>query len=117
MPKHDGGWYVIYYLSAPAGHSINDFIDSLTYSISYCSIDDAYTIINTLGTGALLSKIDLKDVFHLIPIRPADRNLLGIHWKQNFYIDTCLPFGLRSPPYLFNCLSTALLTLDIGAYL
>ena len=68
VPKHDRGWHVIYNLSAPAGHSINDFIDSLTYSISYCSIDDAYTIINTLGTGALLSKIDLKDAFHLIPV-------------------------------------------------
>ena len=45
VPKHDGGWRIIYHLSAPAGHNINDFIDPLTYSLSYCSIDDAYKII------------------------------------------------------------------------
>ena len=108
IPKHDGGWRIIYHLSAPRGSSINDYIDSSLYSLSYCSIDDAYRIINKLGPGALLSKIDLKDAFHLIPVRPADWNLQGIHWKQNFYIDTCLPFGLRSAPYLFNRFSDAL---------
>ena len=108
IPKHDGGWRIIYHLSAPHGSSINDYIDSSLYSLSYCSIDDAYKIINKLGPGALLSKIDLKDAFRLIPVRPADWNLLGIHWKQNFYIDTCLPFGLRSAPYLFNRFSDAL---------
>ena len=108
ISKHDGGWRIIYHLSAPHGSSINDYIDSSLYSLSYCSIDDAYKIINKLGPGALLSKIDLKDAFRLIPVRPADWNLLGIHWKQNFYIDTCLPFGLRSAPYLFNRFSDAL---------
>ena len=108
VPKHDGGWRIIYHLSAPHGFSINDYIDSSLYSLSYCSIDDAYAIINKLGPGALLSKIDLKDAFRLIPVRPADWNLLGIYWKQNFYIDTCLPFGLRSAPYLFNRFSHAL---------
>ena len=108
VPKHDGGWRIIYHLSAPTTHNINDFIDPLMYSLSYCSIDDAYTIINKLGPGTLLSKIDLKDAFRLIPVRPTDWNLLGIHWQQNYYIDTCLPFGLRSAPYLFNRFSSAL---------
>ena len=76
--------------------------------MSYCSIDDAYDFINQLGPGTLLSKIDLKDAFRLIPINPSDWNLLGIHWRNKFYIDTCLPFGLRSAPYLFNRLSRAI---------
>ena len=71
-------------------------------------IVDAYTIINELGTGALLSKIDLKNAFRLIPVRQADWNLLGIHWKDKYYIDTCLPFGLRSAPFLFNQLADAI---------
>ena len=78
------------------------------YSLLYCSIDNVYRIINKLGPGALLSKIDLKDAFRLIPVRPAYWNLLGIHWRQNFYINMCLPFGLRSAPYLFNRFSDAL---------
>ena len=108
VPKHDGGWRIIYHLSAPDGLSINDFIDPFSYSLKYCSIDDACTIINKLGPGALLSKINLKDAFRLIPIQSSDWNLLGICWRQKFYIDTCLPFGLRSAPYLFNRGSIAL---------
>ena len=41
-------------------------------------------------------------------MQPSDWTLLGIFWKQIFYVDTCLPFGLRSAPYLFTHLSTAL---------
>jgi len=89
VPKHDGGWRIIYHLSAPPAQSINDYIDPQLYSLSYCTIDDAYTILNKLGPGALM-------------------NLLGICWRGQYFIDTCLPFGLRSAPYLFNQLSTAI---------
>ena len=78
VPKHDGGWRTIYHLSAPLGYSINDFIDPSTYTLSYCTVDDAYAIVNQFGPGTLLSKIDLKNAFCLIPVRPADWNLLGI---------------------------------------
>ena len=108
VPKHDGGWRIIYYLSAPIGSSINDYIYSSTYSLSYCSLDDAYAFINQLGPGTLLSKIDLKDAFRLIPVHTTDWNLLGIQWKEQFYIDTYLPFGLRSAPFLFNHLADAI---------
>ena len=63
--------------------SIIDYINSSLYSLSYYSIDDAYRIINKLKPGALLSKIDS---FCLIPVWPADWNLLGLYWKQNFYL-------------------------------
>ena len=55
-----------------------------------------------------MSKIDLKNAFRLIPVRPEDWNLLGICWRNRFFADTCLPFGLRSAPYLFNQLSIAI---------
>jgi len=106
--KHDGGWWIIYHLSAPSGSSINDLIDQNDYTLSYCSVDDAYTIINKLGPGAVLSKIDLKNAFCLIPVQQSDWNLLGIHWKDKYYIDTCLPFGLCSAPFLFNKLADAI---------
>ena len=60
IPKHDGGWHTIYHLSAPHGTSINDFIDPEQYSLSYCSVDDAFATVNSLGKGALMAKIDLK---------------------------------------------------------
>ena len=108
VPKHDGGWRTIYHLSAPHGNSINDYINPDDYTLSYCSVDDAYAILNLLGTGALMSKIDLKNAFRLIPVHPNDWNLLGICWRNKFYIDTCLPFGLCSAPFIFNQLSVAI---------
>ena len=39
---------------------------------------------------------------------PTDRHLLTMEWKQSLYIDTCLPFGLRSAPKLFNILTDLL---------
>ena len=37
-----------------------------------------------------------------------DQHLLGLHWKGNYYIDTILPFGLRSALKIFNALADAL---------
>ena len=48
IPKHDSGWCTIYHLSAPHGSSINDCTDPEQYSLSYCSVDDAIDIVNTL---------------------------------------------------------------------
>ena len=88
------GGGAIYHLSAPLGNSINDYINPDDYTLSYCSVDDAYGILNLLGTGALMSKIDLKNAFRLIQVHPNDWNLLGICWCNKFYIDTCLPLIL-----------------------
>ena len=60
VPKHDGGWRTIYHLSAPIDSSNNDFIDPSAYTLNYCTVDDAYAIVNKLGPGTLLSKINFK---------------------------------------------------------
>ena len=53
-------------------------------------------------------KIDIKHAFRLLPVHPADRHLLAMRWKNQIYVDTCLPFGLRSAPKLFNILADLL---------
>lgn len=105
-----GKWRMIYHLSAPAGQSINDFIskENLSFSLHYASVDDATSILSRLGKGALLAKVDLKSAFRMVPVHRDDWELLGIYWKQAYYVDTCLPFGLRSAPYLFNQFAEAL---------
>ena len=108
VPKKDGGWRVIYHLSAPTGRSINDFINPVRFSLHYCTTDAAIAIINTLGKTTLMGKIDLKAAFRQIPVRREDWNLLGIHWRGEWYVDKCLPFGLRSSPALFNQLAEAI---------
>ena len=108
VPKKDGGWRVIYHLSAPHGSSINDYIDPARFSLHYCTIDSAISTVNNLGPGTLMGKLDLKHAFRLIPVRKEDWHLLGIHWQGLWYVDKCLPFGLRSSPALFNMLADAL---------
>ena len=41
----------------------------------------------------------------LVLSQPADRHVLGMQWNGGIYIDTCLPFGLRSAPKLFDILA------------
>ena len=108
VPKQDGSWRVITHLSAPGGLSVNDFIDPESVTLSYTTIDTATNIAQLLGKGALLAKIDLKKAFRQCPVRQEDWHLLGIHWKSQYYYDKCLPFGLRSSPFLFDTLASAL---------
>ena len=105
VPKKSGGWRMIMHLSAPADDSINDGIDKDDFTLHYSTIDDAVQMVNKLGRNTLLAKVDIKSAFRTIPVRPEDR---GIHWRQQYYVDCCLPFGLRSAPFLFNQYAEAL---------
>ena len=102
-------WRLIVDLSSPEGQSINDGIDRSVCSIKYASIDDAVDIIRRLGTGALLAKLDLKEAYRVVPVHPDDRPRLWMQWKEAIYIDTALPFGLRSAPKIFSALADGLI--------
>ena len=80
VPKKDGTWRLINHLSAPPGISINDYIDPYDFTLHYRTIDDAISICHSLGKGALMAKVDLKNAFRLCPVRQEDWHLLGIHW-------------------------------------
>lgn len=108
VPKKDGSFRLINHLSAPMGDSNNDYIEPLDYSLQYSTIDDAVAICHRLGPGALMAKVDLKNAFRLCPVRPEDWHLLGIHRRNQFYVDKCLPFGLCSAPFFFNMVADAL---------
>ena len=55
-----------------------------------------------------MAKLHLQAAFRMVPIRPSEWKLLGMHWRGQYYVDTCLPFGLRSAPSIFNEFATAL---------
>lgn len=101
-------WRLIVDLSHPAGHSINDGIPKQLCSLSYITIDTAIDHILRFGPGTFLAKMDVKNAFRLLPVHPADRHLLAMKWGNKIFIDTCLPFGLRSAPKLFNLLADLL---------
>ena len=101
-------WRLIVDLSYPTSHSVNDGIPKILCSLSYVTVDTAIGHILSMGPGALLAKIDVRHAFRLLPVHPADHHLLAMSWKGDLFIDTCLLFGLRSAPKLFNVLADLL---------
>ena len=84
------------------------FVSPTLCSLSYASVDDTAAFVYEAGRGTLLAKLDIKLAYRNVSVHPGDRYLLGIQWKGKTYVDTCLPFGLRSAPKLFNAVADAL---------
>ena len=102
VPKSDSSTRLILDLSSPHGHSVSDGIPSADFSVTYSSIDNAVNLVNILGKGCLLAKIDIKHAFRLCPKSPLDWSWLGIHWQDLYFIDTRFLFGCCSSPNIFN---------------
>ena len=94
MPKKDGTWRIIMDLSSPHGSSTNDYISKEEFSLHYATFDQALSLVARYGKDALMAKLDIKHAFRLCPVRLEDRELLGIHWQGQYYIDLRLPFGM-----------------------
>lgn len=108
IPKGSTGkWRLIVDLSSPEGASVNDGINEALCSLSYIGVDDAAKEVLRQGQGALLAKVDVQSAYRNIPIHPEDRWLLGMVWEGGLYIDTALPFGLRSAPKIFTAVADA----------
>ena len=52
--------------------------------------------------------MDIQQAYRMVPVHPDDRALLGMRWEGGVYIDTRLPFGLRSAPIIFTAVADAL---------
>lgn len=109
VPKKDNSYRIILDLSSPRGNSINEGIPRETFSVRYSSFDDAVTLVDGMGTSAYLAKMDIRHAFRLCPVRPEDWQLLGHCFNNQYFVDTRLPFGSRSSPYIFNLFADLLL--------
>ncbi len=109
VPKKAPGEYrLIHHLSFPRGASVNDGISPEDASVQYARVDDAVTMIKQLGRGCFLAKTDIKSAFRIIPILPADYDLLGIFWQGKYYYDRVMPMGCASSCRTFEMFSTAI---------
>ena len=96
-------------LSHPAGSSVNDGIEPELCTLKYTSVDKAVQHLVSIGPGAQLAKLDMESAYRIVSVHPTDRLLLGMQWKGKLYIDTTLPFALRSAHKIFSALADALL--------
>ena len=110
VPKgHSPGRFrLITDLSFPEGASLNDGISSELCSLRYTSVEEVAAMAQRLGQGTLLAKLDIRSAYWLVPVNPADRQLLGVEWRGSLFVDRSLPFGLRSAPKVFTAVADAL---------
>ena len=107
--KHQPGkWRLIVDLSHPKNHSVNDGIEPELCSLSYTSVDEAVRRVVKEGCRTVMAKFDIESAYRLVPVHPEDRRLLGMSWRDQLFIDTALPFGLRSSPKIFTAIADAL---------
>ena len=58
--------------------------------------------------GTLMAKFDIESAYRIVPVHLDDRFLLGMQWRENFFIDLVLPFALRSALYIFSAIADLL---------
>ena len=110
IPKagQPGKFRLIVDLSSPVQFSVNDGIPRDLCSLEYASVDQAVSMVASLGVGAQMAKLDLRSAYRMVPVHPADQQLLGIEWEGVSYCDLALPFGLRSAPLIFTAVADGL---------
>ena len=59
--------------------SVNDGIGKELSSLTYVSVDEVVDCLLTLGRGAQMAKIDIRQAYRNVPIHPEDRPLLGVN--------------------------------------
>ena len=106
--KGHNKWYLILDFSSPEGFSVNDGISPDLCSLSYITVDDAAEAVTRMGRGALLAKVDIKNTYRMVEVHPEDRLLLGMQFEGRLFVDSVLPFGLRSAPKIFTAVADAL---------
>ena len=53
----------------------------------------------------LLGKFDIENAYRMVPVHPVDRMLLGTQWRGELYVNSALPFSLRSAPKIFTAIA------------
>ena len=86
-----GKWRLIVALSSPEGASVNDGIDPDEFTLHYIKLDQVIRVVSNLGLGALMAKFDVEAAYRNVPVHPSYRVLLGMKWRDQFYVDLVLP--------------------------
>ncbi len=106
VPKDVDKFRIVIDYSFPLHRSVNE--DLLHLECDLQSFDDAMKMLADLPNTYLLIKMDVKAAFRSIPVRQEDHHLLGMQWRGKYYYDTCLPFGLKNSPSLWERFSRML---------
>lgn len=88
-------------LLSPEGSRVNDGINPDKFTLHYITVEQVIRLVSQFGRGALTPKCDVKSAYRNVPLQPSDRYLLEMKWRNRYYVDLALPFGLRSTLCIF----------------
>ena len=52
-----------------------------------------------------MAKFDVESAYRNVTMHPDEHYLFGMRWREFFFVDLELPFGLRSAPFIFNSIA------------
>ena len=96
------GHRLLFDLSYPVGFSVNDGIAPEDRTLRYTSLSEVLDKVLAAGKGCLLAKFDLERAYRQIPVHESDRDLLGLSWRGNYFLDLTLSFGGASCCAIFS---------------
>ena len=87
---------------------MNEWISKDDFAVTFSKFDDAVNLVRLAEPGSLITKLDIKHAFCIMPLHPDDWDLLGTCWEGLSFAELCLPFGGRSSVFIFNTFADAL---------
>lgn len=91
-------WHLNVDLSSPAGGgegaSVNDGLARISLLFITLLLIKIVHLVSRLGKGALMAKFEVESAYRNVPVHPSDCYLLGVKWRNQYYVDLALPFGL-----------------------
>ena len=90
------------------GASVNDGIDPHEFTLHYITVDQVIHQVSKLGPGALMAKFDVEAAYRKVPVHPSHRILLGMKWRDQFYVDDFITVGPAQSPQCAQNQATAL---------
>ena len=107
--KPDGSVRIILNLSSPAGHSVNDGIDSNDFPTSMSSTKKWLEVLQSTGRNSQFCKVDWSDAYKHISVCSADLPLQWFEWAGMCFAELCLVFGSASSAGIYDRLAKVVL--------
>ena len=107
--KPNGSVRVILNLSAPAGNSVNEGIDTAEFPTSMASTTDWLRALNKAGKGGFMCKVDWASAYKHLPVNRDDSDLQWFSWAGRCFRENSLVFGCASSAGLFDRLAKLVL--------
>jgi hypothetical protein len=108
IEKPNGDIRLILDCSRPDDLSLNDYATHESYKY-----ESVQTVLEQIGRGWYMAKVDLKSAYRCVPIHPDNYNFTGMEWMftgdsyPSWCYDTRLPFGGRKSPGIFHRITQA----------